>query len=935
MVRHETIHKNKTSTTRQRCHTACKACRSSHGKCNGESPCNICSIRNITCTYGPTSRRVSRRVGGAAEAPSVGVEGDVPREQGDSNTEQHVQKHDRTVNPQSPLSPVSEAASSTCPPEELVIFAQGIHPESNKTDMMQIDCYGNESNDMASPNFSDFMMPDFPDLPDLTEGNVTLSLDSGQFPITDTDPRALEKNPSLSDINVALQPPESDIIPKNPNKSTTESQQKVIQIADQLDGADRDAATENSSFMLPELHENSTADCKIATDNISARHSHSEAVADERVLCWDASDILQQPADADLFTSLFNAPDLPYSASTGKLNGLRSDSTSMYLQASQPLPFELAELGQKQTLPASPPPETDKILSSKRPASGGHPTNCSSAQMELVWELFHYATTSLDISPEERSCHWKAASIKVCNTFDITLSWDHQDCALYQMVYLYKQNLHSLWPMIFEPGLQDPSRLHPVLFLVAASNGVMYLEDDKADVFGTMMHRCLQTSLITSFIESEMAEDDTIWLAQARNTIQVVSLYFGQGQELAYTQRLGAALVSQSRHMGLFRLTGLEDCPAGATPEEKLAAWIRAETRRRVAFGIYRADVFQSLLTNCPPCISADELQITLPYPDSLWMSVGKLPVEEALAAVERERAKRTETRFCDLMRILRDRDEVLVSMEARDYELLLFGLQEQVWKFSHDPDIFQRLTGHSWQDAPDAGSLDAEINRVFNSSDMDAWDHLELRHREMKDLLRERRQLSMALEKWLQSFNTSRFQLCPNTDRGRILSSLLLFHIHHLQLNASLDVLHHIADGLCNKMTIDDKRLRMAIGWAHNAQARSATYHASKIWSLLDNEAKMNPMKKPRYNLLAFMGLHHASVVLWTCSGARRAPHELPLSFARNDSWGNRGGSHYDRFEEMLRSITLLYSRLKSMSWDAFAGRVLTLSSSPFPRQK
>jgi len=238
----------------------------------------------------------------------------------------------------------------------------------------------------------------------------------------------------------------------------------------------------------------------------------------------------------------------------------------------------------------------------------------------------------------------------------------------------------------------------------------MYL-DQRASIFGDILQKSLRTTLITSFVEKEITETDTIWLAQARNTIQVVTLYSGEGLGLSYAQQLGAALVSQSRRMNLFRRVENEDFSSGRSAEEHVAAWVRAETRRRVAFGIFRADVFISLLMNCPPSISAEELQISLPYPDSLWQSIGRHSPEEMVTALRHESSKRSGLLFCDLVRIALDRGEVLLNMEARDYELLLFGLQKEVWKFSHDPDMFQRLTGLSLEDDGYSDSLDMDAS--------------------------------------------------------------------------------------------------------------------------------------------------------------------------------------------------------------------------------
>lgn len=697
----------------------------------------------------------------------------------------------------------------------------------------------------------------------------------------------------------------------------------TTQCENRLVGMNNATSPDYLDIVLPDLPEISMDDDALLQDNYEFQNSVPERSTSETALWFVADNMLHQLMEPDFFPYQFHSPASPPSVSHPNALAMQSDDRPISQKTRSPPNALLSDMGHH-----SPAPTASRMSQDGTGPSSESRHELRSKQKALVRKLVDYAITASDVPPDARRRHWQSVSIEVCTVFELVQPNDSEDCILVQMVHLYQQNLLPLWPMICE--LEDATSLHPVLFMVAVSVGAMYL-DKNASVFGTLMHKSLCLALITSFIEKEITESDTIWLAQARNTIQVVALYFGQGLELTYAQHLGAVLVTQSRRMNLFTRAGLEDYPAGSTPAEQVAAWIRAETRRRVAFGIYRADVFLSLLLNCPPIISANELQISLPYPDSLWMSIGKLSPEELLAALERERMKRNDNLFCDLIRIMLDRDEVLLNMETRDYELLLFGLQEQVWKFSHDPDMFQRLIGHPWQEEGSSESLDVDVNLIFNSSALHARDHLETNKREMKDLVLERRRLSKALEKWSQSFNANRFRLGFNKDRGSILSSLLLFHIYHLQLNASLDALHHIADRLCNQRPIDHKRLQTAICWANSAQSKTAAQHASKIWSLLDNEARMNPMKKARYTMLSFMGLYHASVVLWTCFGVRRAG-EHPSFASRND--GIDGGQH-SRSYDVLMNIVFLYQRMKCMSWDAFAESVRRLSCCEFPRDQ
>lgn len=902
MVRHRTIHENGPRTTRRRCHTACESCRDSHEKCNGENPCDICCARKQKCEYKKRSQRVSQ----AASSVVANSSSTILSDGGDGQPNIEAQKE--TSDTSAPLgSSWSESRVTACQSEQHEFDATD---QLGDAELLQAESLTAERDGISSSRCMDFVHSGVPEiltgpLPVDNHGTQTATSerrasDNSRWPALD-DPlyhtpipdRAFEEMHQQSDFDT-----------------------DVMQTESQFFRADGLPSPNFLHNLLPEFPQISMGEGELVGD------AHGFPNGAERnffgtALLPDADNMLFQLTDSDFFPFIW--PDPTFNPPLPKSIPIRKENTPICRDSQQPLAV----------IPSPASSNTSDSLSWT--FSGGSRKDLLSKQKSLIQELVDYAVTATDIPQEERHCYWESASNEVCNVFGLCRPQNSEDCILATMVQLYKQNLLPLWPMVCEKGLEDPTSLHPVLFLVAVSAGAMYL-DQNASVFGVLMHKHLRIALITSFIEKEITEPDTIWLAQARNTIQVVSLYFGEGLGLTYAQHLGAVLVSQSRRMNLFRRSELEEFPSTKSPEDQIATWVRAETRRRVAFGIFRADVFMSLLMNCPPSISADELEIPLPYPDHLWHSIGKIPPQEMLAKLECYQEKRDETLFCDLVRIVLDRDEVLLNMETRHYELLLFGLQTQVWRFSHDPDTFQRLIGRSWQEEGPMESMDAEIRLMFNHSTEHSAtrDHLQMDYRDMKDLVLDRRRLTKALEKWNQSFNASRFQPGFNQDRGSILSSLLLFHIYHLQLNASLDVLHQIADDLCSKKAVDGKKLHKVVRWTQSAQAKTAAHHASKIWSLLDNEARMNPMKKARYTMLSFMGLYHASVVLWTCYGSRTASEQRAFSAQETSE-----GGHSSRAHDILNNMVFLYQRLKCMNWDVFAESVQRLSRYQFPRDQ
>jgi len=128
-----------------------------------------------------------------------------------------------------------------------------------------------------------------------------------------------------------------------------------------------------------------------------------------------------------------------------------------------------------------------------------------SRQRRLVEDLVDYAIAAPDMARSEGRRHWVSVSTEVCTVFELSRSISQQHPILIEMALLYRQNILPIWPMICEAGLDDPTSMHPVFFLVAVSIGAMYL-DKNASVFGTLMHERLRTALLTGFIEEEATD---------------------------------------------------------------------------------------------------------------------------------------------------------------------------------------------------------------------------------------------------------------------------------------------------------------------------------------------------------------------------------------------------------------------------------------------
>lgn len=567
-----------------------------------------------------------------------------------------------------------------------------------------------------------------------------------------------------------------------------------------------------------------------------------------------------------------------------------------------------------------------------------HPSNISAFKSEMalqekiVEELVAYAgeqTLTLG-SQMSRSLYWKSISIRIAETFKYD-SWQsgEPELLLYRMMEMYKENFSPLWPLLSGKDL-DPNHLHPLLFLTVVSIGCMY-GGDRECKFGNMLHEHIRRRLAMSLIGLEDEVGDILWLGQARLLIQVAALYFGQRRAFSYAQHLGAITVAQARRMNLFSTSGsgsTEDCPI----EQQIATWHNSESRKRLAFGILRADIYTSVLLNTRPLLSAEEIYLDLPTEDETWANLNNIQLDQLVDRLKAEAPNTLGLPFCDLVRVAGDRGETLLNMSARGYELLIFGLQDHVWRFSHDRSIFPRLTGQSDSTTIQNHEASSSTAGRLSISTPSNSDQLGLTYRQMNDLRDDRVRVTQILQRWEQSFTATRTTQTFVKYRSSVMSSILLLYISYLRLCAPLADLHSAAYTLMDKKSLDQKRLRALHMWATSSEATEAVENVRRIWSLLQHEINREGPDKARYNLLAFSGLHHVAVVVWAIAGAA-SPEQtdgifelpgsqdtapIPIQRAHNVS--------------LLRSVVSLYQRLIPRGWYSFAAAAEYMAVHPFP---
>ena len=536
---------------------------------------------------------------------------------------------------------------------------------------------------------------------------------------------------------------------------------------------------------------------------------------------------------------------------------------------------------------------------------------------------------------------------------------DVADHILDDFVKLYQDNFSHLWPF-FARHTFDPSRLHPVLYLTLSSIGSMYGGNESCQ-YGSLMHEHLRDFLAESLFEFQHTNNDSVSLAQARSLTQVAALYFGHKRAFSYAQHLGSILIAQARRMDLFSPLKSQKSPlsildlesSSPVKSEWLSRWVRAETRKRLAYFILRLEVYTSVLLNTRPLLSPEELQLELPCSPFLWLTI--FPSDsQFVAAIQQDAASnnREKVLFCDGVRLIMDREEHPPTFDGMFVELILFGLQSHLWRLCRDVEALVRLIGmHISPDLPFDG-LDPEakltsrvpllsvrkltgIDRSRLRSSLEQFeDHLLQRFRHMEDLRADHERTFSALRKWRHMLNAISNRQLTTNDRSSIMSSILLYHLSFLRIFAPIDDLHHVSYRVTNDNIADADILNHIWTWSQSEQCRIAVQHACIIWNLLFAECERAPETQARFTFMAVIGLHHAAVVVWTYAGTHEGQSDLKLG--SNDDGEARVPVVKERRQVLMGMFVQLFNRI-SPAWafrSSFSAAAVRLSGTSFPLQ-
>lgn len=554
----------------------------------------------------------------------------------------------------------------------------------------------------------------------------------------------------------------------------------------------------------------------------------------------------------------------------------------------------------------------------------------------------------------DHSSFWHDMSPQVASAFRISCFRD-QSNLLHRLIDLYFDNFEPLWPL-FSPQDLQINRMHPLLFLVLTSIGAMY-GDKACSQYGMLMHNQIRICLVQP-LELDDTDGDFLWLMQARSHTMGAALYFGQPKAFSFAQHLGALLVGQARRMDLF--TSTDSClrrlyqPGSSISDtDRQALWLHVEGKRRVAFAVFRAETYTSVLLQRKPLLTMKDINLMLPSCDTVWASE-RLPAHLCLQMIKHDRTPSRHLKASDLIHIALDQAEPLPPLDPTAFELLLLGLQSCIWRFASDPGLFNRLTGRTrhgetCNSSPQDLDVSSTTQHVHLGGPVDdrllpetldpsEVDHLESTSRKMRDLSHDHTRLLFALQKCESSLPLVKAFVHSDRDRTYLMSGLVLLHLGHLLLSAPVNSLHQIQYVLADGKTPDNELLGSACQWANSPQAILAAKRAISIWSLIANTSLERDGQILKFNLVAILGLHHAVVVLWAFAGACKAANTATEGVSALSLHATQSPANLpilvnrENTPRIIHCFIRAYGLISSSRWSSFSRVAQTLALLTFP---
>ncbi|KAJ5749440.1 hypothetical protein N7533_006468 [Penicillium manginii] len=180
---------------------------------------------------------------------------------------------------------------------------------------------------------------------------------------------------------------------------------------------------------------------------------------------------------------------------------------------------------------------------------------------------------------------------------------------------LFFSHFHQFLPLLHIPTFclaSSPSVLVRTICFIGASFG--------SHPSATLDARLIYGSLPSVFAKCCLRSDDQsldFEEIQALVFLQFATMANGGVAERVASRLLHPLLVTNIRHTGFLKIHG--ECSKAARNAQSWTAWIRKESEKRVLWGVYTVDCYQSILCGSKPLLSPTDTRASFPCDNSSW----------------------------------------------------------------------------------------------------------------------------------------------------------------------------------------------------------------------------------------------------------------------------------------------------------------------------
>ncbi|KAG5814204.1 hypothetical protein H9Q74_002765 [Fusarium xylarioides] len=180
---------------------------------------------------------------------------------------------------------------------------------------------------------------------------------------------------------------------------------------------------------------------------------------------------------------------------------------------------------------------------------------------------------------------------------------------------LFFSHFHPSLPLLHIPTFCLAAS-HSVLIRAICFIGAGFDKSPTSTAEAKLLYGSLPSQLAKSCLRSN-GGSPTFQELQALVLLQFAAMSNGGSAERAASRLIHPLLVSAIRHEGLLKVHG--ECTKATRNAHFWTSWIQKESNKRVLWGVYAVDCYQSILCGSKPILSPTDTRASFPCDDASW----------------------------------------------------------------------------------------------------------------------------------------------------------------------------------------------------------------------------------------------------------------------------------------------------------------------------